>query len=234
MFPATAALPVFPFCSASCGIFPLVPGLATVAADPLPALLYAKSQGNSHQPKQNCLQHLWEHQLPPAAPLGFSHFSSEGGRTQDASRGKREEKGWRKQFLDQSPAAGAEGGRQRGLTSLTTVELLGSQGDDGAAVQVPRSLAGGSCLDAALLRVFLQQLCQPQQVTVAEQGVGVQPPATARKRQLSAQPPIAALPPSPGHRRGAVLWSEGSLGWFALHLIISQVLKFEISHWQDG
>lgn len=98
------------------------------------------------------------------------------------------------------------------MTSLTTVELLGGQGDDGAAVQVPRSLAGGSCLDAALLRVFLQQLCQPQQVTVAEQGVGVQPPATARKRQLSAQPPTAALPPSPGHRRGAVLWSEGSLG----------------------
>lgn len=54
----------------------------------------------------SCLQHLWECQLPPAAPLGFSHFSSQGGRNQDASRGKREEESWRKHFPEQSPAAG--------------------------------------------------------------------------------------------------------------------------------
>lgn len=104
---------------------------------------------------------------------------------------------------------------------LTTVELLGGEGDDGAAVQDARSLAGGCGLDAALLCIFLQQLCQPQQVTVTEQRVGVQPPATARERQLRAQPADAA-PPSPGSSRGTALQSEGSLGWFALHWIISQ------------
>lgn len=144
--------------------------------------------------------------------MGFSHSSSEGGRNQDANRGEGEEKGWRKQFPEQSPAPGAGCGRWRGWTSLTTVELLGGQGDDGAAVQVPGSLAGGSCLDAALLCVFLQQLCQPQQVTVTEQGVGVQPPATARKRQLRAQPAAAVLPPSPGCRRGTSSRVRGHLG----------------------
>lgn len=51
--------------------------------------------------------------------------------------------------------------RSRALTSLTAVELLGSQGDDGASVQLRRGLAGGGGLDTALLSVFLQQLSQP-------------------------------------------------------------------------
>lgn len=105
--------------------------------------------------------------------------------------GKREEKGQRKQFLNQNPTPWAGGGGWRGLSSLTAVEVLGGQGDDGAAVQVPRGLAGGGSLDAALLRIFLQQLCQPHQVTVAKQSVGVQPPAKARKKLLISQVPNA-------------------------------------------
>lgn len=85
-------------------------------------------------------------------------------------------------------------------------------------MQVPRSLAGGGCLDTALLGVFLQQLSQPHQVAVAKQGVGVQPPARPRKR-LIAQPLTAAS--FSRTREGKS--SEGSLGWFSLHLIISQM-----------
>lgn len=139
--------------------------------------------------------------------------------------GKREEKGWRTQFRDQSPTPRAEGGRWRGLTLLTAVKLLGGQGDDGAPVQVPRSLAGGSSLDTALLGIFLQQLSQPHQVAVAKQGVGVQPPARPRKRQFIAQPLTAAS--FSGTREGKS--SEGSLGWFSLHLIIAQMKIWEIS-----
>lgn len=66
---------------------------------------------------------------------------------------------------------------------LTAVELLGCQGDDGAAVQLAGCLACSCSLDAAaLLRVVLQQLGQPHQVTVTEQGVGVQPPVGPRER----------------------------------------------------
>lgn len=119
-------------------------------------------------------------------------ISAVRGRKQDASTGEREGKRWRKRFPDQKPTARAEGGRWRGLTALTTVKLLGGQGDNGAAVQVPRSLAGGGCLDAALLGVFLQQLSQPHQVAVAKQGVGVQPPARPRTRQFISRPLTAA------------------------------------------
>jgi len=107
--------------------------------------------------------------------------------------GKKEGRGWRKQPPDQSPAPGGEGGRRRGLTALTAVELPGGQGDDGAAVQLPRGLTGGGRLDAALLSVFLQQLRQPHQGAVAKQGVGVQPPARARKRPFVSQPLAAAF-----------------------------------------
>lgn len=105
---------------------------------------------------------------------------------------------------DRREKAESQGGREEGketeealpspepspvAAGLTAVELLSRQGDDGAAVQLPRSLAGGSCLNAALLGVFLQQLGQPQQVAVTEQGVGIQPPARARGRHFSPQPP---------------------------------------------
>lgn len=82
--------------------------------------------------------------------------------------------------------------RSRALTSLTAVELLGSQGDDGASVQLRRGLAGSGSLDTALLSVFLQQLSQPHQVAVAKQSIGVQPPARPRKRTLIPQPLAAA------------------------------------------
>lgn len=122
----------------------------------------------------------------------FSISALKGGRKQDARTRKREEKGWRKQFLDKSPTPRAGGGRWRDLTSLTAVKLLGGQGDDGTPVQLPRSLAGGGCLDTALLSIFLQQLSQPHQVAVAKQGIGVQPPARPRKRPFISQPLTAA------------------------------------------
>lgn len=116
--------------------------------------------------------------LTPARHFWFGSDRSEKAGSQD---GREEGKETGEAFLSPEPSPMAAG--------LTAVELLSRQGDDGAAVQLPRSLAGCGCLNAALLRVFLQQLGQPQQIAVAEQGVGIQPPARARGRHFSPQPP---------------------------------------------
>lgn len=188
VFPSITALPL---CSAQCGIFFLLAGLTTSPSKSFPGPTLSKNQQDTWQPKQSCSQPPHDCLLSPCYPdhscdpTGTFPFQQQKeGESGMPGWGRGRKKGWRKQFLDQNPSPRAGGGGWRGLSSLTAVEVLGGQGDDGASVQVPRGLAGGGGLDAALLRVFLQQLRQPHQVTVAKQSVGVQPPAKARTKLL--------------------------------------------------
>lgn len=142
----------------------------------------------------SCLQHLWECQLPPAAPLGFSHFSSQGGRNQDASRGKREEESWRKHFPEQSPAAGwpMEG---FGSPQLNSWALR-------VAMERPCSARGASQVAALWMLPCSADLLSSSASHSRSQSQNrelessrLQQPGKA----LRAQPAAAVLPPSPGH-----------------------------------
>lgn len=153
-------------------------------------------------------------------PARYFWFGSDRREKAGSRDGREEGKEMGEAFPSPEPSPVAAG--------LTAVELLSRQGDDGAAVQLPRSLAGCGCLNAALLRVFLQQLGQPQQIAVAEQGVGIQPPARARGKHFSPQPP-ACVPTcclSPGHERGAALdWRTTRLFFLAFDYIPNENQK---------
>lgn len=61
------------------------------------------------------------------------------------------------------------------MTALrTTVELLRRQRGHRSALQAAGVVAGGRSLSIARLGVLLQEVGQPQQLTVAVQGVGIQ------------------------------------------------------------
>lgn len=68
-------------------------------------------------------------------------------------------------------------GKSEGCFGLrTTVELLRSQRRHRSALQAAGVVAGGRSLSVARLGVLLEEVGQPQQLTVAIQGVGIQSP----------------------------------------------------------
>lgn len=83
-------------------------------------------------------------------------------------------------------------GKSEGCFGLrTTVELLRSQRRHRSALQAAGVVAGGRSLSVARLGVLLEEVGQPQQLTVAVQRVGIQSPThthtricTSKKKEL--------------------------------------------------
>lgn len=74
------------------------------------------------------------------------------------------------------------------LSLCTTIELLSSQCCHRSALQAAGIVTGGSGLSIARLSILLQQVSQPQQLTVTVQCIGIQSPEhtdkTHRHKQI--------------------------------------------------